>query len=123
MTHRYAGDGDKIGLYGEIIGGKSTGGQGPGEISNDFFLGYLQEDNPSPVNWITQEFTMPSLDLADPQNTIKFNNVYAMRLYIKSEGAGWYKAGIPGGSDFVGEAGAYFEVNDITIVYRAKAVK
>ena len=118
ITHKYAGAGDKLGLYGEIFSHSATGGQGAGELSNDFFIGYLEQDSEQAGNWITQVLEMPSTDLDGA--AIKFNNVQAIRLYILSE-MGW--GGGEAGATFDGEAPYNFECNDITIIYRAKSIK
>ena len=120
VTHKNAGDGDQIGLYGEFYSQKATGGEGEGQLSNDFFFGYLQHDTDTNQsgNYITQEFIAPSTDLDG--NTINFNSVYSLRLYLLTSKS-W--GGNEPGATLAGTAPAGFAVNDISIVYRIKSMK
>ena len=113
VTHRNAGT-NQIGLYGEIVSKPATGNQGAGEISNDFFIGYLAPDS-SVGNMVTQEFDMPTQTLSgNAEANISFSKVYSIRLYIFS-----YKVWSYGdGHSLTGTAPAGFEINDISIVYR-----
>jgi len=118
VTHKNAGE-DKVGLYGEFHTQAATGNQPSGELTNDFFIGYLAPDSGGGAtaqnNYVTQKFSMPTQDLSS--NALSFNNVYTLRLYFLTYKV-WAGATI---QDKVAPAG--FAINDITIVYRLKSVK
>ena len=117
ITHKNAGS-SQLGLYGEFHSQKAIAGQGVGELSNDFFFGYLTPDT-NANNFVQQEFSVPSTNLNN--QSIDFNSVYTLRLYILSNKV-WTPNSNPGGN-LVGTAPAGFEINDITVVYRLKSVK
>ena len=118
VTHKNAGA-SQLGLYGEFHSQKATGGQGVGELSNDFFFGYLTPDS-NTNNFIQQEFSVPAANLNG--TSIDFNSVYTMRLYILSNKVWSSGFEIPG-ADHEGTAPKDFAINDITVVYRLKSVK
>lgn len=121
ITHKNAGT-NQLGLYGEFHSQKAVADQGAGEVSNDFFFGYLTPDVSSggqTGNFIQQEFSAPSTDLSG--SSINFNSVYTLRLYILSNKV--WSPNTELGGNLTGTAPSGFEINDITIVYRLKSVK
>ena len=118
VTHRYAGT-VSLGLYGEIVSQVATSGQtGIGEVTNDFFFGYLVQDDTHAGSYITQAFSPPSADLSG--NALTLGSATALRLYIQSY-MSW--GGSEAGASLDGTAHASFSINDVSIVYRKKTIK
>jgi len=115
ITHKNAGQ-SNIRLRAEIMSAKATSGQGVGEVSNWTSFSNFVEDRSAGDDqvdsWITQIFIPPSTD--DGGNAINWSNVYSLRLYILP---------YTSSQNVVQTVPAGFEINDICIVYRPKAVK
>jgi len=117
VTHKNCGS-SQIGLYGEFHSQKVVAGQGEGQLSNDFFFGFLAPDG-NANNYITQEFKVPAENLNG--EAINFNSVYTLRLYILTYKA-WTNAPSEPGATLNGTAPENFAINDISIVFRAKRI-
>ena len=125
ITHNSIND-ERIGLYVTTVSSKATGGQDAGELSAPAFCGYLyhdESDSDGISEYGTQKLTMPSVDLIG--NAMKFNNVQTIQLSIRSDAPS-----PPGGTSYTGpgstlsgSATSGFQIHDITIIFRPKAIK